>query len=227
MKKKRGTVRNQSIHYQSPPHNLDAEAALLSAVLIDNHIMNEVVDLVSAPDFYKSAHQIIFDCMLELSKRKDPIDLVSLAELLGKKKKLEAAGGGVYLSKLIEQVPAAANAAYYAEIVHEKAILRALIDHACAISKRCQNETDNSREVIDYVERTLLEIIRQDTKTAFIKVADLIDDSIDELEDRQANPGKSTGIESGFGQLDTMTSGFQPSDLIILGRAASMMRSDG
>ena len=194
----------------------------MSAVLIDNHILNEVVDVVSAPDFYKSAHQIIFNCMLELSKRRDPIDLVSLAELLGKKKKLEAAGGGVYLSNLIEQVPAATNAAYYAEIVHEKAILRALIEHAYAIVKRCQNETDNSRDVIDYVESTLLEIIRKDIKTSFTKVADLIDDSIDELEDRQANPGRSTGIESGFGQLDTMTSGFQPSDLIILAARPSI-----
>ena len=93
MKESRATAQEQSIHYQTPPNNIDAEAALLSAVLIDNHILNEVVDVVSAPDFYKSAHQIIFSCMLELSKRRDPIDLVSLAELLGKKKKLEAAGG--------------------------------------------------------------------------------------------------------------------------------------
>ena len=194
----------------------------MSAILIDNHILNEVVDSVSPSDFYKSAHQAVFDSMLALSKKGEPIDLVTLAELLKKNRKLRTAGGGVYLSRLIEQVPAAANAVYYADIVREKAILRTLIEHANAIIKRCQDETRNSREVIDYVERSLLKIIRKDTKSSLIKVADLIDASIDVLEDRQANPGRATGIESGFGKLDTMTSGFQPSDLIILAARPSV-----
>ena len=220
--KKRRPASQESLYYRSPPQNIDAEAALLSAVLVDNQVLNEIVDSVSAPDFYKSAHRVVYNGMIELSKNDEPIDLVTLAEWLRKKKKLQKAGGGAYLSKLIEQVPAAVNAVHYADIVREKAVLRFLIEHANAIVKRCQDETGNSREVIDYVERSLLEIIRRDTRSSLIKVADLIDGSIDVLEKRQANPGRSTGIESGFGELDTLTSGFQASDLIILAARPSV-----
>lgn len=222
MEKKIRVANENPLGRQAPPQSIDAEASLLSAVLIDGRIMDELADSVSPADFYRTAHRLIFEGMLALSEKKEPIDLVTLADLLKKKNALKAAGGGVYLSRLLDAVPAAAHAASYADIIREKAILRTLIERAYAIIKQCRDESHSSREVIDFAERSLLEIVRHDVRTGLTKVENLLEGSIDSLKERQARQGLPSGVESGFGQLDGLTAGFQKSDLIILAARPSV-----
>ena len=107
--------------YKLPPQNIETEASLFSAILIDNRVLNEVMEILRPPDFYKSAHQKIFEAMIDLFQKEEPVDLVTLANRLSDNGKLEAVGGGAYLAKLVDEVPMAVNAKHYANIIHDKA----------------------------------------------------------------------------------------------------------
>ena len=120
MKKNNNKKQKDTQHYGLPPQNIEAEASLLSAILIDNRILDDVVDVLAPSDFYRAAHQIIFGAMIELAGKSEPIDLVILANILKDRGKLETVGGAIYLAKLIDEVPLAVNADHYAKIIHDK-----------------------------------------------------------------------------------------------------------
>ena len=136
-----------SLLYGLPPQNIEAEASLLSAILIDNRILDDVVDVLIPQDFYRSAHQIIYQAMIELVEKKEPIDLVTLTNILKDRGELETVGGAIYLAKLIDEVPLAVNAGHYAKIIHDKATLRRLIDKGYAIIKNCFDDQENVDEI--------------------------------------------------------------------------------
>jgi replicative DNA helicase len=205
-----------------PPQNIEAEESLLSAVLVDNTALLEVVEILSPADFYRTAHRTIFAAMTDLFNRGEPVDLVTLANNLKEKAQLDPVGGAAYLARLVDAVPLAVNAQHYARIVHDKAVLRRLIEKANAITKRCLLEQGNADEITDFAEASIFEITEKKARQAFYPISKLIDINIDFLEEKQKNKSLVTGVPTGFTHLDNLTSGLQNSDLVILAARPSM-----
>jgi len=222
MKKNNKKAQKDTQLYGLPPQNIEAEASLLSAILIDNRILDDVVDVLISEDFYRSTHQIIFKAMIELVEKREPIDLVTLTNILKDRGELDTIGGAIYLAKLIDEVPLAVNAGHYAKIIHDKATLRRLIEKGYAIIKNCFDDQENVDEIIDFAESCLFEISEKKIKPSFYEVKDLLKGGFETLEMCEKNKGIPTGVPTGFRQLDSLTSGFQNSDLIILAARPSM-----
>ena len=208
--------------YHIPPQNIEAEQSILSAILIDNNALLDVIELLSPEDFYKTAHQKIFSAIIDLFDKGEPIDLVTLANHLSEKANLEKIGGASYLARLVDAVPLAVNAQHYAKIIHDKAALRRLIENSNAIAKRCFKDEGDVDEVIDFAEASIFEISEKKSKQSFYPLSKLILRNIETLEEKQGNRSLVTGIPMGFRSLDNLTSGLQNSDLIILAARPSM-----
>jgi len=208
--------------YGLPPQNIEAEESIISAILIDNNTLLDVIETLAPEDFYRTAHQKIYAAITDLFDKAEPIDLVTLANRLKEKGHLEMIGGASYLAKLVDTVPMAVNALHYAKIVHDKATLRRLIEKANAIVKRCFEERGNADEVIDFAESAVFEISEKKARQAFSPLSKIILSNIETLEEKQGNRSLVTGVPTGFSQLDNMTSGLQNSDLIILAARPSM-----
>jgi replicative DNA helicase len=150
-------AKDPSLQYV-PPQNVEAEESILSAVLIDNHTLLDVLEILKPEDFYRSAHQKIFTAIAELFSKNEPVDLITLNNILKEKGFLEEVGGATYLAKLMDTAPLAVNAQHYAKIVHDKAALRRLIDNANKIARRCYEDLGDGDEVIDFAEKSIFEI---------------------------------------------------------------------
>jgi replicative DNA helicase len=205
-----------------PPHNIEAEESLLSAILIDNHALLDVLEILSENDFYKTAHQLIFAAMTALFNRNEPVDLVTLSNQLKQQDQLEKAGGITYLSRLVDNLPLAVNAQHHARIIHDKANLRRLIQKANQIATRCFEDRGEVDAVIDFAEASIFEISEKKSRQAFHPLSKMIENNIDALEERQGNRSLITGVPTGFGLFDHKTSGLQNSDLIILAARPGM-----
>jgi len=208
--------------YNLPPQNIEAEESLISAILIDNNTLLDVIEILAPEDFYRTAHQKIYAAITDLFDKAEPIDLVTLANKLKEKGKLEEIGSASYLARLVDTVPLAVNAQHYAKIVHDKAALRRLIEKANAIVKRCFEERGNADDVIDFAESAIFEISEKKSQQAFYPLSKIILGNIETLEENQGNRSLVTGVPTGFSRLDNLTSGFQNSDLIILAARPSM-----
>jgi replicative DNA helicase len=208
--------------YHLPPQSIEAEESLLSAILLDNNTLLEVVEILSVADFYRTAHQKIYAAITDLFDKGEPTDLVTLANNLKEKGQLDTIGGASYLARLVDAVPLAVNAQYYAKIIADKASLRRLIEKANAIAKRCYDDRGNVDDVIDYAEASIFEISERKTGQSFSPISRLIIKNIETLEENQGNKSLVTGVPMGFGLLDNLTSGLQKSDLIILAARPSM-----
>ena len=208
--------------YNVPPQNVEAEESILSAILIDNTVLLDVIEILKSEDFYRTGHQKIYSAVIDLFDKGEPVDLVTLANNLQEKGLLEDVGGASYLARLVDAVPLAVNAEHYAKIVHDKASLRRLIEKANAIAKRCFKDEGNVDEVIDFAESSIFEVSEDKTKQAFYPISKLIMRNIETLEEKQGNRSLVTGVPMGFSLLDNLTSGLQNSDLIILAARPSM-----
>jgi replicative DNA helicase len=208
--------------YNLPPQNIEAEESIISAILIDNNTLLDVIEILSPDDFYRTAHQKIYAAITDLFDKTEPIDLVTLANKLKEKGQLEEIGSASYLARLVDTVPLAVNAQHYAKIVHDKASLRRLIEQANAIVKRCFEERGNADDVIDFAESAVFEISEKKSQQAFYPLSKIILGNIETLEENQGNRSLVTGVPTGFNHLDNLNSGFQNSDLIILAARPSM-----
>jgi len=208
--------------YNLPPQNLEAEESILSAILVDNNILLDVLEILSPEDFYKTTHQKIFAATTELFSRNEPTDLVTLTNILKERGELEKIGGATYLARLVDTVPLAVNAQYYAKIVHDKASLRRLIEKANVIARRCFEDRGDVDNVIDFAESSIFEISEQKNKQAFYPISKIIDSNIKTIEEHEKNKTLVTGVSTGFTQLDRLTSGLQKSDLVIFAARPSM-----
>jgi replicative DNA helicase len=222
MAEPQGQKPNESAPYGLPPQHIEAEESIISAILIDNNMLLDVIEILAPLDFYRTAHQKIYTAIIDLFDKTEPIDLVTLTNRLKEKGQLEEIGGASYLSRLVDTVPLAVNAPHYAKIVHDKASLRRLIEKANAIVKRCFKEEGQADEVIDFAESAIFEITENKSQQAFYPISKIIPGNIDSLEELQGNRSLVTGVPTGFSQLDNLTSGFQNSDLIILAARPSM-----
>jgi replicative DNA helicase len=222
MAERQGQNPKESAPYGLPPQHIEAEESIISAILIDNNMLLDVIEILAPEDFYRTAHQKIYTAIINLFDKTEPIDLVTLTNRLKEKGQLEEIGGASYLSRLVDTVPLAVNAPHYAKIVHDKASLRRLIEKANAIVKRCFKEEGKADEVIDFAESAIFEITENKSQQAFYPISKIIPGNIDALEELQGNRSLVTGVPTGFSQLDNLTSGFQNSDLIILAARPSM-----
>jgi replicative DNA helicase len=208
--------------YNLPPQNIAAEESIISAILVDNNTLLDVIEILTPQDFYRTAHQKIYAAIIDLFDKAEPIDLVTLANKLKEKGQLEEIGSASYLARLVDTVPLAVNAQHYAKIVHDKATLRRLIEKANAIVKRCFDERGNADDVIDFAEAAVFEISEKKAQQSFYPLSKIILGNIETLEENQGNRSLVTGVPTGFSRLDNLTSGFQNSDLIILAARPSM-----
>ena len=222
MSEQQGQISKDVTPYGLPPQNIEAEEAIISAVLIDNDALLEVIETLAAGDFYRTAHQKIYAAIIDLFDKAEPVDLVTLANKLKENGQLEEIGGASYLARLVDAVPLAVNAQHYAKIVHDKASLRRLIEKSNAIVKRCFEERGNADEVIDYAESAIFEISEKKSRQSFFPLSKIILSNIETLEEKQGNRSLVTGVPTGFSRLDNLTSGLQNSDLIILAARPSM-----
>lgn len=205
-----------------PPQNLEAEQAVLGAILLDGESLVTAMERINSDDFYRTSHQRIFESMLELAEEDEPIDLITLTSKLQNKQQLEEVGGIKYLSELANAVPTAANIDYYAQIVEEKSMLRRLIRAATNIVTDGYASTDDVAELLGEAEKKILEISQRRSSTGFIAIRDVLMEVFDKVEYLYNNKGGTTGVKSGFQDLDKMTSGFQRSDLIIVAARPSV-----
>lgn len=205
-----------------PPQSIEAEESILSAVLLDNNTLLDVLELLTAEDFYRTAHQKIFATIETLYAKSEPVDLITLTSALRDQNMLEEIGGATYLARLVDTVPSAVNVVHYARIVREKSTLRRLIAKAGEITQRCFETANEFDRVLDFSESAIFEISQNKHRAAFHPLNKIIDINIDSLEKRQAHRALVTGIPTGYAQLDNMTSGLQGSDLIILAARPAM-----
>ena len=205
-----------------PPHDLEAEQAVLGGVLLRNDVFNTLVDILSAKDFYAPAHSTLFMAFSELSRLNAPIDLVSVASYLRDRGQLEAVGGSVYLAELANAVVSGANAEYYATIVRDKAMQRTLIDTCSSIISRSFEGGVNVNTLLDESEQAVFAIADRTSGQQFQNASTLVDKVFIQLETRMTNKSAITGVTTGYTRLDSITAGLQPSDLIIIAARPSM-----
>jgi replicative DNA helicase len=205
-----------------PPQSIEAEESIISAILLDNSTLLDVLEILKPENFYRTAHQVIFASISELFAKAEPVDLVTLTNILRDKNQLEEIGGAAYLARIVDTVPSAINVQHYARIVRDKASLRRLIAKANEISRHCYEDGGDLDNVLDFAESAVFEISEDKHQAAFHPISKIIEANIDALEERQGNRTLVTGVPTGFTRLDHMTSGLQSSDMIILAARPSM-----
>src|SRR5512134_2698057 len=204
------------------PHSLDAEKSVLGAILIHNEAFNQAAELIDAHDFFRDAHRRIFDKMVALSERGDAIDFITLKEELSRAGELDEVGGPAYIASLTDGVPRSANIEYYARIVKEKSTLRSLIHSANKILIEAYEAEQEPDLLLDEAERAIFAIAEDRIRAGFVPLRDLVQGSFATIEKLQQHKGMVTGVPTGFIDLDEMTSGLQPSDLVLVAARPSM-----
>ncbi|MEK7538332.1 MAG: replicative DNA helicase [Patescibacteria group bacterium] len=205
-----------------PPQNIDSEKALLGSLMIRPEGMYDVADVLTRESFYVEKHRMLFDAMIELHTRHEPIDLLSVSARLKERGKFDGIGGGSYLAELTDSVPSSTNAKYYAEMVQRKYILRTLIEAAEHISELGYNEAEEIENVLDEAEKKIYSITNASVTKKFVNIKDTLEEAWDRLDKMHKEGSELRGVPSGFPALDTLLSGFQKSDLIILAARPSM-----
>ncbi len=208
-----------------PPQNIEAEQAVLGAMLLNDKIIPEILEIIDGSYFYKEAHQEIFSAIIDLFHNRKSIDIVTVAEVLKKKGKLEEAGGVVYLTNLVDNVPVASNAVSYAKIVKEKGILRALINSSFQILSLCYEAKEGASSILDKSERLIFEISDRRIEGGYVHIKEVIKSSIELIDTLYQKKSHVTGIPSGFKEFDIRTSGLHPGDLIVIAGRPSMGKS--
>ncbi len=205
-----------------PPQNIEAEQSVLGAILLDNNALTTTLELLDYDDFYKDSHRRIFLSMTDLFDRNEPIDIITLTDNLKRKNDLEAVGGTGYLTALVSAVPTSANIRYHCKIVREKAMMRGLLRSVTDIAGSVYDGELDAEELMDFAEKTVFDLSEKRIKASFVTLKEVIKDSFQMIEHLYDKKEAITGVPSGFSKLDELTTGFQRSDLIIVGGRPSM-----
>jgi replicative DNA helicase len=204
------------------PNNREAEEGVLGGILIDNRVLPVVIEQLQPEDFYVEAHQKIYEAMLALSEASQPIDIITLADRLGEGDGLEALGGSAYLASLIDATPTTANITHHARIVQEKAVVRRAIYAAKEIASRGMGDYGEVEEFLDEAEKKVFDVARARQSSPYVHVGPIVHEVFQSIGSAAEADGKITGIPTGFADLDEMTAGLQPGDLIIIAGRPSM-----
>lgn len=205
-----------------PPQNTEAEQSVLGALMLDKNAIINVADILNAEDFYKPAHGKIYEAILKLYEKNEPVDILSVTEKLKNDNILKEIGGSSYLSGLIELVPTAAHIEHYAQIVKEKKVLRDLIKTSAEISETAVKPTEDVEVLLDEIEQKIFSISQRSFSQKFVKLKDELQGAYERIEKLHEGGGNLRGVPSGFRELDNMLSGFQKSDFIVVGARPSI-----
>jgi replicative DNA helicase len=204
-----------------PPQSLDAEQAVLGALMVSADGITRVVDLLEPESFYRKAHQVIYTAMVDLYEKNEPIDIVTLSQYLKDEGRLDNVGGRQYITDLSLSVATTANLEYYAKTVQEKALLRHLIKAGTEIVGSCYEETD-AEIALDKAEHLIFGLAQKRNMQQLVHIKHVVEDSFASIEKRYENRDQLSGVPTGFYDLDALTSGFQKSDLVIIAARPSM-----
>ncbi|PIR46668.1 MAG: replicative DNA helicase [Candidatus Vogelbacteria bacterium CG10_big_fil_rev_8_21_14_0_10_45_14] len=216
---RKGESRTQNIRI--PPQNIDAERALLGAIMLKPLSLIEIVDTISARSFYSDRHRMIFESMLELYQKSDPIDLLTITSKIREKKLLDRAGGASYLAELATSTPSTSNANYYAELIQKKFVHRSLIESAEKISDLGFSENEDIDNLVDRAEKEIFSITNV-SKQRFVPIRETLTDAWERLDHLHKTKDEIRGVRSGFPEIDNKLAGLQKSDLIILAARPSV-----
>lgn len=214
-------VLNEGIQ-RIPPNSLEAEQSVLGAMLLDKEAITAATELITGEDFYREAHKEIFEAIVEIFDRGDPVDLITLTEKLKVRNTLEAVGGITYLTNLMNVVPATHNVHYYAKIIEDKALLRRLIKSSNEIMAKSFEATEEVSSIIDSAEKSIFNISLNRSTQGPVPIKKILNTNFDKIEELYLNKGKITGVPSGFTDLDDKLSGLQKSDLVLVAARPSM-----
>ncbi|MEG1583972.1 MAG: replicative DNA helicase, partial [Anaerovorax sp.] len=205
-----------------PPHNDDAEKSVLGSIILDKDALYEVLEILQPEDFYSEMHKEIFATIVEIHRKSVPVDILTVSEELKKKKSLDMVGGRAYIAALSTMVPSTSNAAQYAKIVSEKAVLRRLIASASDIIEKGYQEKMDPEGVLDYAEQSIFQIAQTRQTRDYQNIKDVLWKNINRLDELSKMEGQLTGVTTGFIDLDNKTAGLQKSDLIMIAARPSM-----
>ena len=216
-------VKNTKNNLRVPPQNIDSEKAVLGSIMLRKDAMHEVEDVLTSDSFYAEKHKIIFQTMLDLSMKNEPIDVLSLSAKLGEQKTLDSVGGNQYLAEIVNVVPSSTNIKHYATIVQKKYILRSLIEAADYVSELAFEEGDDHMDdILDLAEKKIFSVVSSPKNQKFTSLKDELPEAWTRLEKLHEHKDALRGLPTGFKDLDNLLSGFQKSDLIILAARPSV-----
>jgi replicative DNA helicase len=216
------TEKSTKSNLRIPPQDTEMERSVLGSLMLDHKIMNVIVDILKSEDFYDQKNEQIYEAMLDLYKKKEPIDILSVTSKLKEKKTFKQVGGNTYLTELVNGVPSSANAKHYAEIVRKKKILRDLIESSSHISNLGYQEESDVEELLDEAEKKIFSIARYSVKQKFQNIKNALTEAWERIDRLHKSKEEMRGVPSGFHDLDDKLAGFQKSDLIILAARPSM-----
>ena len=205
-----------------PPHNEDAERSVLGAGLLSRDALSDTLELIEEEDFYNKSNAAIFHVMKEMYIAGKPIDIVTVCDELKRRDELDAVGGRSYVAELSGGVPSTSNASEYAKIVAEKASMRALIRSSEEIREKCYQSQDDAVNILDYAEKSIFSIAQSRQRTDYSPLSQVLISNIDQINEAVRNQGQVVGLTTGFQQLDSITAGLHPSDLVIVAARPAM-----
>jgi len=205
-----------------PPQNIEAEQSVLGALMLDKNAIVKIADILKPGDFYRGAHNTIYSAMIDLYQKGEPVDLLSVANRLEEKKKLEEVNGISYLTELVNLVPTSANIVYYAKIVQKKKILRDLIEAAYQINQLAYQDSEDTETLLDQAEQKIFTLSQRSINQEFLPVKSALEEAFERLEKLHRAEGTLRGVPTGFTDLDNYLAGLQKSDLIVLASRPSL-----
>ncbi|MDF2531120.1 MAG: replicative helicase [Clostridia bacterium] len=205
-----------------PPNSMEAEQSVLGAMLLDKEAVSVATEFISGEDFYREAHKEIFDAIVELFDKGQPVDLITLPEKLKVRNTLEAVGGITYLTNLMSIVPSTHNVGNYAKIIEEKSLLRKLIRASNDIMGKSYEAREEVVNVLEMAEKSIFDISLNRSTQGFVHIKKILNTNFDKIEELYLNKGRITGVSTGFDDLDEMLSGLQKSDLVLVAARPSM-----
>ena len=208
-----------------PPQDLDAEQSVLGGMLLSKDAIADVVEIIKGHDFYRPAHETVYQAILDLYAKGEPADPITVAAELVKRGEITKVGGAPYLHTLVQSVPTAANASYYAEIVHERAVLRRLVEAGTKITQMGYAADGDVDDIVNSAQAEIYAVTEQRTSEDYLPLGDIMEGALDEIEAIGSRSGEMTGVPTGFTDLDALTNGLHPGQMVVIAARPAMGKS--
>jgi replicative DNA helicase len=213
---------NSNDNLKVPPQNIEAERSVLGSLMLDKDAIIRVANLIRVGDFYKDDHNLIYEAMVELYEKREPIDVLSLSNRLEEKNQLDKIGGSSYLTSLVNSVPSSSNVEHYAKVVQKKSTLRKLITASGEITEMGYKESEDVEKILDQAEQKLFAVSQKYIKQDFVSIKSILESAFNRIDELHKGDHKLRGIPCGFPDLDNLLAGFQKSDLVIIAARPSI-----